>query len=137
VFDRQSGVDLIDAVGASCAVPGVWPTVEIQGRRYTDGGVRSIANADLAAGCDPVVIIAPLDEVNGPVAIPETELAALRPARVRVIYADRASLAAFGSNPLDPATRASSALAGREQGRRIAADLAAFLNGAAAGGATP
>jgi predicted acylesterase/phospholipase RssA len=25
VFDRQSGVDLIDAVAASCAVPGVWP----------------------------------------------------------------------------------------------------------------
>lgn len=128
VFDRQSGVELIDAVGASCAVPGVWPTVQIQGRQYTDGGVRSIANADLAAGCDPVVIIAPLDEANGPVAIPEAELAALRPACVRVIYADRVSLAAFGSNPLDPATRASSARAGREQGRSIAADLAAFLN---------
>jgi NTE family protein len=99
--------------------------------------VRSIANADLAAGCDPVVIIAPMDEANGPVAIPETELAALRPARVRVIYADPASLAAFGSNPLDPATRASSARAGRQQGRRIAADLVAFLSDPAAGAETP
>src|ERR1039458_6901587 len=34
VFDRQSGVELIDAVAASCAVPGVWPPVSIGGRRY-------------------------------------------------------------------------------------------------------
>jgi NTE family protein len=78
-----------------------------------------------------------MNEANGPVAIPETELAALRPARVRVIYADPASLAAFGSNPLDPATRASSARAGRQQGRRIAADLVAFLSDPAAGAETP
>ncbi|HEX8628359.1 MAG TPA: patatin-like phospholipase family protein, partial [Catenuloplanes sp.] len=50
VFDAGSGVQLLDAVGASCAVPGVWPPVSIGGRRYLDGGMRSPANADLAAG---------------------------------------------------------------------------------------
>jgi NTE family protein len=38
VFDRDSGVDVVDAVAASCAVPGVWPPVTIRGRRYVDGG---------------------------------------------------------------------------------------------------
>src|SRR5262245_46002271 len=60
VFDRDSRVALIDAVGASCAVPGVWPPVTINGRRYIDGGMRSPANVDLAAGYDRVVVIAPI-----------------------------------------------------------------------------
>ena len=127
VFDRHSGVDLIDAVAASCAVPGIWPTVEIDGNRYTDGGVRTIANSDLAAGSDPVLILAPLAEANAPVAIPAHELAVLEPARIHVVCADDASLLAFGSNPLDPASSPVSARAGREQGRRIAAEIAAFL----------
>ena len=127
VFDRHSGVDLIDAVAASCAVPGIWPTVEIDGNRYTDGGVRTIANSDLAAGSDSVLILAPLAEANAPIAIPAHELAVLEPARIHVVFADDASLLAFGSNPLDPATAPVSARAGREQGRRIAAEIAEFL----------
>ena len=127
VFDLNSGVDLIDAVSASCAVPGIWPTVEIDGHSYTDGGVRTIANSDLAIGSDPVLILAPLAEANVSVAIPAHELAALEPARVKVVFADGASVAAFGSNPLDPARAALSARAGYEQGRRIAADIAAFI----------
>jgi NTE family protein len=57
-FDRDSGVSLVDAVGASCAVPTVWPPVTIGGRRYIDGGMRSGANADLAADADRIVVIA-------------------------------------------------------------------------------
>jgi NTE family protein len=49
-FDAGSGVTLIDAVGASCAVPGVWPPVTIGGRRYIDGGVHSVTNLDLTTG---------------------------------------------------------------------------------------
>lgn len=127
VFDRHSGVDLLDAVGASCAVPGIWPTVQIDGHRYTDGGVRSIANADLAAGSDPVLILAPLAEEMVATAITAAELGALEPARVRVVPADAASVMAFGNNSLDPATRVESANAGRAQGRRIAAEIAGFL----------
>jgi NTE family protein len=125
VFDRDSGVDLVDAVAASCAVPGIWPTVEIDGHNYMDGGTRTIANSDLAAGADRVLILVPALPVSaaGPT-LSQGELAALAPARVQAIYADAASIAAFGSNPLDPATRAASARAGREVGRRVAAEIA-------------
>jgi NTE family protein len=127
VFTRDSGVALIDAVAASCAVPGVWPPVTINGRRYVDGGVRSATNADLAAGCDPVLVITPsLRDAPQPWGDLNEEIELLRPAAVRVVYGDPASLAAFGSNPLSPATRAPSAAAGRRVGRREASSLATF-----------
>lgn len=128
VFDRASGVPLVDAVGASCAVPGVWPAVDIDGRSYMDGGVRSIANADLAAGADPVLVLAPFGEAWAQTTnvLPPSELTSLAPSRVRVVFADTASVAAAGANPLDPAVRAASSAAGRAQGRSIAAEIAAF-----------
>ena len=58
-LDADSGVALVDAVAASCAVPLVWPPVTIGDRRYMDGGMHSIANAGLAAGCDRVLVVAP------------------------------------------------------------------------------
>ena len=133
VFDRTSGVELADAVAASCAVPGVWPPVTINGSRYMDGGVRSGSNADLAAGSDWVVIVTPLPGVGEPGlgTIATAELDALGGVPTVIIYADPASIAAFGPNPLDPATRRASAEAGRAVGRasadRVAATLAAAL----------
>ncbi|GAC1577071.1 MAG: hypothetical protein NVS3B27_21900 [Novosphingobium sp.] len=58
-FDASSGVDLIDAVNASCAVLGVWPVVEICERSFMDGGVWSPGNAQLAAGSERVLILSP------------------------------------------------------------------------------
>jgi len=60
VFDSAGDATLADAVGASCAVPGVWPPVTIGERRFMDGGLRTVANADLAHGYERVVIIAPV-----------------------------------------------------------------------------
>jgi NTE family protein len=124
VFDRDSGVSLINAVAASCAVPGVWPTVEIESVHYMDGGMRSASNVDLIAGSDPVLILTP-SPATGPMgdAISEADLAALGDAVVTSVFADAASLAAFGQNPLDPAVRPPSAEAGRAQGRELAASL--------------
>lgn len=34
IFDRDCGVGLVEAVAASCAVPGIWPPVTIGGIRY-------------------------------------------------------------------------------------------------------
>jgi NTE family protein len=59
IFTRGSGVRLVDAVAASCAIPGIWPPVSIGERRYVDGGVRSSTNADLAAGADQILLITP------------------------------------------------------------------------------
>jgi NTE family protein len=115
-FDRDSGVSLVDAVGASCAVPGVWPPVTINGRRWIDGGVRGPVNADLAAGCDRIVVIAPIVAGFGAVTRPAAQIAQLgRAAEIVMISPDAASKAAIGRNVLDPARRAPAARAGRTQ----------------------
>ncbi|MER7482510.1 patatin-like phospholipase family protein [Streptomyces sp. NPDC126510] len=123
VFDNDSGVSLVDAVAASCAVPGVWPPVTIDGRRYVDGGVRSSANADHAAGASRVLVIVPMGAAEPfpsdvPVERTIEELRA-RGAQVAVIEPDEASRAAVGPNALDPSTRGPAAEAGRAQGRGL------------------
>jgi NTE family protein len=121
VFDRHSGVGLVAAVAASCAVPGIWPPVGIEGRRYVDGGVRSSDNADLAAGFAQVVVLAPMGfESPLPSALPlASAVDQLRRegSSVAVIVPDARSKAAIGTNPLEPSTRAPAAEAGRQQGR--------------------
>lgn len=42
IFKRNSGVELVDAVLASCAVPYMWPPATINRRRYIDGGCYSV-----------------------------------------------------------------------------------------------
>ncbi len=122
-FDRESGVELVDAVAASCAVPGVWPPVTIGGRRYVDGGVRSAENADYAAGFARITIIVPLGTdapIPGEKSLTEiVEELRTDGSEVLVIAPDEASLAAIGENPLDPATRAPAAFAGRAQGAAL------------------
>ena len=115
-FDRHSGVDLVDAVAASCAVPGVWPPVTIGASRYIDGGVRSAVNLDLAAKCEIVVVIAPAVMGFGGSVLDQAEQLRASGVAVEVIAADDASLAAFGPNVLDPASRIPSLLEGRRQG---------------------
>jgi NTE family protein len=116
-FDATSGVRLIDAVGASCAVPGIWPPVTIDGRRYIDGGMRSAANADLAAGCAQVVVIAPLTQAFGVLESVARQVGRLAAAgaRVVVVKPDKAALKAIGRNVLDPARRPGAAIAGYAQ----------------------
>jgi NTE family protein len=126
VYDRDSGVSLVDAVGASCAVPGVWPPVTIGGRRLIDGGVRSVANVDLAAGCDRVVVLAPMTVGGGRMPSVAAQAAALREsAEVLVLSPDRAARQAFGRNVLDPARRGPAARAGRAQAASVAEAAAA------------
>jgi len=118
VFERDSGVDLVDAVMASCAVPGAWPPVTIGGRRHMDGGVGSSVNLAVAEDCAIAVVMAPSGAVEELSSFPGVAFA---------VVPDDTSLAAFGAHPLDPRCRAPSARAGREQGRREAAALARFL----------
>jgi NTE family protein len=113
-FDRDSGVPLLLAVAASCAVPGVYPPVTIGERRFIDGGMRSPANADLAEGYDRVVVLAPLPRGAGPMTSVDAQVTAMV-ARVAVVSPDAQSKAAIGKNVLDPAARAPSARAGRAQ----------------------
>jgi NTE family protein len=138
-FDRDSGVDLVDAVTASTALPGLVPTANINGSRYIDGGVRSADNADLASGYANVVVLSPLGgrsrtepgQFEGLRRAPEwrTDLASqvegLRKqgSRVEVITPDADSRAAMGTNLMDLATRIPTARAGFAQGKREATRL--------------
>jgi NTE family protein len=123
MFDKESGVSLVDAVTASCAVPGVWPPATIDGRRYIDGGSRSNDNADYALGASRVLVLSPFGSIqlwptDKPLDQAVEELRAAG-AEVAVVEPDEASRAAMGRNPLDPSTRRPAAEAGRAQGRGL------------------
>lgn len=129
VFTRESGVSLVDAVAASCAVPGVWPPVTIGARRYMDGGVASAVNTVAAADCDAVVVLIPTGEsAPSPFGAGAAAEIAAFAGRTLAVFADDDAVTAFGRNPLDPRCRRPSAVAGRAQGRRIAAAVADFLS---------
>jgi NTE family protein len=130
VFDRYSGVDLVDAVAASCAGG---PPYGIGGSRYIDGGYRSNAeNADLAAGYGRVLVLSPFGgRSRAPVewgmhlAAQVDELRA-RGSRVETIFPDSDSRTAFGDNVMDLSTRPPAARAGYDQGRALAGQLTEF-----------
>jgi NTE family protein len=131
LFDRHSGVDLVDAVAASCAGGGL--SYRIGDRRYIDGGYRANAeNADLAAGHERVLVLSPL---GGRTLHPPdwgTQLAAqvdelrARGSWVETIVPDSCSEHLFGANAMDPSLRPAAARAGDEQGRALAERLAGF-----------
>jgi NTE family protein len=114
VWDRESGVPLLLAVASSCAVPGIFPPMTINGRRYMDGGVRTGTNADLAKGASRVVVLDPLAHVfpREPLA---AELESLGEVESTVIVPDEAAVSVFGVNVLDPALWKSAFEAGRAQ----------------------
>jgi len=112
VFKRDSGVGLVDAVAASCAVPLVYPPAAIGGRRFIDGGMRSVANADLAKGFDPIVALTPQIESLG------------KDIRSIVVKADARARKEMGMQSLDPAFRTSSARAGWAQATSVARAVA-------------
>lgn len=139
VFERGDGVPIERAVAASCTVPGMFPPVTIEGRRYIDGGVWSMTWADLASRAKPDIVL--LVSVIGTLGRGlhnlaarqiEQENAALRAsgADVRVLQFDEASQAAAGDNLMDPSRRLPMAVAGEAQGRRIGAELRAWWAGA-------
>ena len=124
VFTRADGVSLVEAVGASCAVPMSVSPVEIDGNRYMDGGMRSTLNLDLAPGSGPVIALAPSTAAIGPWARIGRQRRSLDAGRrVEMVYRDAASRRAQGSAVMDPSIVAALAAAGREQGRREAERL--------------
>jgi NTE family protein len=128
VFGRGGApaVSLPDAVVASCSIPGWYRPAEIGGRRYVDGGVRSLTSLGLMAeaGVDEVYVLAPMaSTVTDWPRKPHERLertvrglatrALLRDARrlhargitVTVLTPGPADLAAMGVNPMDARRR--------------------------------
>lgn len=135
-FDASSGAPLAPVVAASCAVPGLFPPVSVDGRRLMDGGARSVTNADLAAAADPsqvlVVTLLPGRAPRGSLFEAwerrlAREVEGLRGtgAEVHVLRAAEDDLAAIGPNPMDSSRAPAAIAAGRARGRREAA-LAAY-----------
>jgi NTE family protein len=133
VWSRESGVSLLRAVASSGAVPVMFPPITIHGRRYYDGGVKSATWADLAAGYDAVVIVAPIVPATSVLSrdVEQTwaeERAAIEQAGGRsiLITPDADSIEAFGPNLMDPSRRAKAAAHGRRQGRHCAPEVHAI-----------
>jgi NTE family protein len=139
-FGAASGATLIEAVSASCAVPGVWPPVWINGRQWMDGGMRSAANADLAAGCERIVVLAPIWQGFGLMKGAARQCKRLaRGGRRAVALAvpDEQARAAIGPNLLDSSRRALAARAGYVQAAGAASQIAAVWSGDRASQALP
>jgi NTE family protein len=132
VFDRDSGVDLADAVAASCANGfGVVPYT-VGDSRYIDGGYRRSENADLAAGYGRVLVLSPF---GGRSRMPvgwgmdlATQIEELRSggSSVETIFPDSNARDAFGDNMMNPSARPPAARAGYDQGTTLGAQLAEF-----------
>ncbi|MGH8982283.1 MAG: patatin-like phospholipase family protein, partial [Acidimicrobiia bacterium] len=138
VFGREvagRGVDVADAVAASCAIPAFFEPVEIGGVRYVDGGAHSPTNADLLAGhgLDLVIVSSPMS-VSGSLLRPSFDAPARRLTRLylgreasRVRRAGTpvlafqpvaADLGVMGLNAMDPSRRDAVTRQARESTRR-------------------
>lgn len=98
VFGGHGGLRpaLGDAVAASCAVPGYFSPVEIDGVRYVDGGVRSPTNADLLSDpglVDVVIVVSPLSSSDGR---PPAAQLLMRRYAARKVRSEQARLTAAG-----------------------------------------
>jgi NTE family protein len=129
VFDRHSGIDLVDAVAASTSamIP-----YRIGDRRYLNGGYRRSENADLAGGYGRVLVLSPF---GGRSRMPlewgmdlATQVDELRASgsRVHTVFPDGGAGDVFNANALDPSTRLQAARGGYDQGRALADVLAEF-----------
>jgi NTE family protein len=129
LLDRDSGVDLVDAVAASTAGG---PAYRIGDRKLIDGGYRRNENADLAAGFERVLVLSPLGgRTLHPLAwrmqlSAQVEDLEAGGSRVETILPDRNSLEAFGDNMMNHSTRPASAQAGYDQGHELANHVAEF-----------
>jgi NTE family protein len=132
VFERHSGVDLVDAVAASTSNGFGIPPYRIGDRRYIDGGYRRNENADLASGYARVLVLSPF---SGRSRHPQdwgmdlaTQVAELRASGsdVETIFPPSSAEHMFGANAMDQSLRPAAARAGYDQARVLAEELIEF-----------
>jgi NTE family protein len=137
IFDGAGNpeVSVAEAVQASCAIPGVFRPLVVDGHSYVDGGVWSPTNMDCAevGRRSRVLCLNPTGSLRPRRTTPIGALAAFsrsaaaieaaalrqRGAEVRVISPDEASVEAIGPSLMDAALRADVVAAGLAQGRRL------------------
>ncbi len=116
--DGAPAASVAAAVAASCAIPGYYRPVEMDGVRHVDGGVHSPTNADLLAGegLDLVLVSSPMSagfdvfrpSTDGPMRgycrlVLRREMARVRAAGTSIVALEpgKAARALMGVNALD------------------------------------
>ncbi len=122
VWTRADEVPLSAALAASTCVPGVFPPIPIDGRRYFDGGLRTSINADLAVCAEVIVVVEPLAHLF-PRGARDTELGS---ATSLFIAPDAESIAAMGYDLFSAAAFQPAYEAAVRQAGEAAADLKAI-----------
>lgn len=138
-WSKDRSVQLARAIASSCCVPGIFPPVTINGRRYIDGGMKSATNAELAAGHDRVLVVSVTAGMErAATTFPamaerakkrmDEELSAItsKGGQVKIVIPDEESQAVFGTNLMDFSRRGEIADAGLRQGKLEAANLHDF-----------
>lgn len=130
-FSADSGIDLLRAMAATCALPPLFPPITIGAGRWMDGGVRSTSNADLLHDCRRVVVLAPVPKGPGasPSAADQVASLASGGTRTALLTPDKAARRAFGRNPLDASRIPGAAQAGLRQGAAHAGQVRAAWQG--------
>ena len=108
-------------VAAGCAVPGVYPPIQVGKHFYVDGGCLSPTSVDLGIGFDKTLVLlvaeAPKQEINALVASGTSHL---------IINVDADVRAAWGENLMDASLAFEAAELGLAQGLRDAERVKAF-----------
>ncbi len=130
VLSAATGVPLADAVASSICVPGIFPPVPVGGRLLLDGGLRSGTSADLAAGYDSIIVIAPIgsrtdgmDPLAGRMAAAEVRELEAAGATCTLLFPDDAANDVIGINRMDATISAAVFAEGRRQGRALASRI--------------
>lgn len=129
VFDKDTDVPLVKAIAASSAFQGAYPTIQIDGNHYYDGGSYSMENPDIS-DADKVVVLAADLLVLTPFSL--SELIEKMEERGQSVHLVKPSkevmqiLAKYDNNTMNGAMRKEVAEAARKQGQQDVDAIYAF-----------
>jgi NTE family protein len=126
IWSADSGIDLVRAVASSCAIPGFFPTVGFNGRRYMDGprGQGYTAKVLSEAGVDTALFIGPLAALAQFSSMMEAELELVRAAGIELhTVTGGPELAAIAPNLMDISVRAAGVDVGLADGRAAVKEM--------------
>jgi NTE family protein len=129
VLDAPSGVDVVSAVAAACAIPLIDPCVAVGGMPCMDAGIRSNENLDLVADADSVLVMSPRglmcpQAFGGRSLAEDVALARDRGAGVEVLEPEGEMLDLIAEHMLDSGAFEEISEASRGHGRRVAGTVA-------------
>ncbi|MGV3130182.1 patatin-like phospholipase family protein [Staphylococcus simulans] len=131
VLDKSSDVSLVKAIAASGAFQGAYPTIQIDGKHYYDGGSYSMDNPDVSEA-DKVIVLAADLPVKTPFALSDViDKMKERGQKVHLVKPDKTVmdiLARYDYNTMNGAMRKEVAQAARKQGQQDASAIAEFWN---------